>query len=144
MGGRRRGTSVLFLFAAILAGAVIAGCGGSGGTVTTSADAPTPITSAPEFSGDELYEAAGDNWISNGGGTTNDRFSTLDEINTENVKELKGDWMTKIGANATAAKFSAEGQAIEYEGTIYSSDGADDVFAIDAGTREPLWTHEPP
>jgi alcohol dehydrogenase (cytochrome c) len=143
MGGRRRGTWVLFLFAAILAGAVIAGCGGSGGTVTTSADAPTPIASAPEFTSDELYEAAGDNWISNGGGTTNDRFSSLDEINTENVKELKGDWMTKIGKEATAAKFSAEGQALEYEGTIYISDGADDVFALDAGTGRIIWTYEP-
>src|SRR6201995_3663473 len=101
MGGWRRGTSVLFLFAAILAAVVIAGCGGSGGTVTTNANAPTAITAAPEFSSAELYEHAGDNWISNGGGTTNDRFSTLDEINTENVKELKGDWMKKIRKRAT-------------------------------------------
>jgi quinohemoprotein ethanol dehydrogenase len=143
MGGSRRRTSVLFLFAVILAGAVIAGCGGSGGTVTTSADAPTAISTAPEFGSDELFEHAGDNWISNGGGTTNDRFSTLDEINTENVKELKGDWMTKIGKEATAAKFSAEGQALEYEGTIYISDGADDVFAMDAGTGRVIWTYEP-
>ncbi|MBS1882636.1 MAG: PQQ-binding-like beta-propeller repeat protein [Actinobacteria bacterium] len=101
------------------------------------------ITLAPKFTSDELYEHAGDNWITNGGGTTNDRYSTLDEINTENVKELKGDWMTKIGANATAAKFSAEGQAIEYEGTIYITDGADDVFAIDAHDGHRLWTYEP-
>ena len=51
--------------------------------------------------------------------------------------------MTKIGANATSAKFSAEGQALEYEGTIYISDGADDVFALDAGSGESLWTYEP-
>ena len=51
--------------------------------------------------------------------------------------------MTKIGANATAAKFSAEGQALEYEGTIYISDGADDVFAMDACTGKALWTYEP-
>jgi alcohol dehydrogenase (cytochrome c) len=134
---------VLFLFAAILAGVVIAGCGGSGGTVTTSADAPTPITSAPEFSADELNEEAGDNWVTNGGNLTNDRFSALDEINTENVKELKGDWVSKIGKEATAAKFSAEGQALEYEGTIYISDGADDVYAMDAGTGRIIWTYEP-
>ena len=101
------------------------------------------IALAPEFNSEELYEHAGDNWITNGGGTTNDRFSSLDEINTENVKELKGDWMTKIGKNATAAKFSAEGQALEYNGTIYISDGADDVFAMDASTGEILWTYEP-
>ena len=43
--------------------------------------------------------------------------------------------MTKIGKEATSAKFSAEGQALEYEGTIYVSDGADDVFAMDANDR---------
>jgi alcohol dehydrogenase (cytochrome c) len=101
------------------------------------------ITLAPEFTSDELYEHAGDNWISNGGGTTNDRFSSLDEINTENVSELKGDYVTKIGKEATAAKFSAEGQALEYEGTIYISDGADNVYAIEASTGEIIWTYEP-
>jgi quinohemoprotein ethanol dehydrogenase len=101
------------------------------------------IVLAPEFTSEELNAEAGDNWITNGGNVTNDRYSSLDEINTENVKELKGDWMTKIGANATAAKFSAEGQALEYKGTIYISDGADDVYAMDASNGKVLWTYEP-
>src|SRR6195952_3871505 len=101
------------------------------------------VVLAPEFTSDELYEHAGDNWITNGGSTTNDRYSTLDEINTENVSELKGDWVTKIGKEATAAKFSAEGQALEYEGTIYIPDGGDNVYAIDASSGEILWTYEP-
>ncbi len=101
------------------------------------------IALAPEFSSEELFEHAGDNWVTNGGGTTNDRFSSLDEINTENVSELKGDYVTKIGKEATAAKFSAEGQALEYEGTIYIPDGADNVYAIDASSGEILWTYEP-
>src|ERR1700712_3459587 len=143
MGGSWRRISILLILGAILGSAVIAGCGGSGGTVTTSASAPPPTTAAPKFTSEKLYEHAGHNWGTNGGGTTNDRFSTLDEINTENVKELKGDWVTKIGKEATAAKFSAEGQALEYEGTIYASDGADDVFALDAGTGEILWEYEP-
>ena len=122
---------------------LVAACGGAGGTVTTSEDAVAPIAMAPAFTSDELAEEPGDNWITNGGSTANHRFSTLDEINTENVAELKGDWMTKIGQEATAAKFSAEGQALEYEGTIYISDGADNVFAIDAGTGEILWEYKP-
>ncbi|HEX4731819.1 MAG TPA: PQQ-binding-like beta-propeller repeat protein [Solirubrobacterales bacterium] len=139
---------------ALAAAVVLAACGGSGGTTTTSSTTTSEsepaetaesggITPAPEFTSDELSETAGANWITNGGGTSNDRFSSLSEINTENVKELKGDWMTKIGQNATAAKFSAEGQALEYEGTIYISDGADDVFAIDAASGHRLWTYEP-
>jgi alcohol dehydrogenase (cytochrome c) len=155
-GGRRFWIATLLL--ALVAALTLAACGGSGGTTTTSSTpaesesepAETEETSeeggiaaAPEFTSEELYEHAGDNWVTNGGSTTNDRFSTLSEINTENVKELKGDWMTKIGKNATAAKFSVEGQALEYEGTIYASDGADDVYALDAGTGEVLWTYEP-
>jgi quinohemoprotein ethanol dehydrogenase len=130
---------------------VVAGAATSTEETTTSEEpsegeavtAANGIALAPKFNSEELYESAGDNWITNGGGTTNDRFSSLDEINTENVKELKGDWMTKIGANATSAKFSAEGQALEYGGTIYISDGADDVFAIDAGNGHRLWAYEP-
>ena len=101
------------------------------------------IEAAPAFTSDELFEEPGDNWITNGGSTTNHRFSTLDEINTENVAELKGDYMTKIGSEATAAKFSAEGQALEYEGTIYIPDGADNVYAIDASSGEILWEYKP-
>jgi quinohemoprotein ethanol dehydrogenase len=101
------------------------------------------IEAAPAFTSDEISAEAGEDWITNGGGGTNHRFSTLDEINTENVKELKGDWVTKIGAPATAAKFSAEGQALEYKGTIYITDGADDVFALDAGSGEILWEYKP-
>jgi quinohemoprotein ethanol dehydrogenase len=157
--GQRR-LWVLTLLLALVAALVLAACGGSGGTTsaTTATEAEPAesepaeteetseeggIAAAPQFTSEELFEHAGDNWVTNGGGTTNDRFSTLSEINTENVKELKGEWMTKIGQNATAAKFSAEGQAIEYEGTIYISDGADDAFAIDAGNGHRLWTYEP-
>jgi alcohol dehydrogenase (cytochrome c) len=155
---RVRGSVLLCLLIALIGAVAIAGCGGGGSSGSSTAEATTEaaappeeaetaeeggIAMAPAFTSDELNEEPGDNWITNGGSLTNDRFSTLDEINTENVKQLKGDWMTKIGQNATAAKFSAEGQALEYEGTIYISDGADDVFALDAGTGEILWTYEP-
>jgi quinohemoprotein ethanol dehydrogenase len=144
-------------FLALAAAVVLAACGGGGGTTTTSPTSnaeseaesesvsdPTEggIALAPDFTTAELEAKPGDNWITNGGNLTNNRFSTLDDINTENVKELKGDWMTKIGKNAIAAKYSAEGQPLEYEGTIYIPDGADDVYALDAGTGKILWTYE--
>jgi quinohemoprotein ethanol dehydrogenase len=162
MGSKRvRGVVFLCLLVALVGSIVISGCGGSGGTTTTSstpaestepetAESKEPaeaegegIAAAPEFTSEELETAPADNWVTNGGDVSNDRFSSLDEIDTENVAELKGDWMTKIGSDATSAKFSAEGQALEYEGTIYIPDGADDVFALDASTGEKLWTYEP-
>src|ERR1700759_2427932 len=78
------------LFLALAAAIVLAACGGSGGTTTTGststeesepAEAETAetteggIAAAPEFTSEELFEPAGENWITNGGGTTNDRFS---------------------------------------------------------------------
>jgi quinohemoprotein ethanol dehydrogenase len=156
-GSRRLWIAAMLM--ALVAALVLAACGGGGSSssTTTTTESETAETApaetetseeegialAPEFTSEELYEHAGANWSTNGGGTTNDRYSSLSEINTENVKELKGDWMTKIGSDATAAKFSVEGQALEYEGTIYASDGADDVFALDAGTGEKLWAYEP-
>jgi alcohol dehydrogenase (cytochrome c) len=136
---------------ALAATVVLAACGGSGGTTTSGSTgggegaetSEGAVALAPAFTSDELYEHAGDNWISNGGGTTNDRFSELDEINTENVSELKGDFVAKIGQDTTAAKVSAEGQALEYEGTIYISDGADNVYALDAHSGHRVWTYEP-
>jgi quinohemoprotein ethanol dehydrogenase len=136
----RLGVSGLLLVALA---ALVAACGGSGGTVTTNASAVAPIAPAPAFTADELEAEVGKNWLTNGGNLSNDRYSTLNEINTENVHELKGDFVTKIGKEATSAKFSAEGQALEYEGTTYISDGADDVFAISSKTGRVLWTYEP-
>jgi alcohol dehydrogenase (cytochrome c) len=124
---------------------------GTGGEETAAAEgeeeaegetANVSIEEAPAFSAEEL-EKPNSEWITNGGSLTNDRFSPLSEINTENVKELKGDWMTKIGQNATAAKFSAEGQALYYKGTIYISDGADDVYAMDSSSGKLLWEYKP-
>src|ERR1700761_5395843 len=158
-GWRRRGLVLISLLASLEA-LVVAGCGGGSSssltTTTTEETAPAEtkeepaetaesegIAEAPAFTSEELNEEAGANWITNGGNLTNDRFSSLGEINTENVSELKGDYVTKIGSEATAAKFSAEGQALEYEGTIYIPDGGDNVYAMDASTGEVLWTYEP-
>src|SRR6202012_5801225 len=156
--GWRRGLVLVSLLA--LLALFVAACGGGSSsssttsTTTTSEEETEPaetetaesggIAEAPEFTSDELNEQPGANWITNGGNITNDRFSSLGEINTENVSELKGDYVTKIGKEATAAKFSAEGQALEYEGTIYIPDGGDNVYAMDASTGEILWPYEPP
>ena len=43
-----------------------------------------------------LRQSPGKDWITNGGDLNNQRYSTLKQINTANVKQLKGAWMTRL------------------------------------------------
>jgi alcohol dehydrogenase (cytochrome c) len=161
--GRKRVRIAAASFAALLAISVTA-CGGGGGSSTpTSASTPTTtpktstqadalptttpsgqvtITPAPAFTADQLAATPKEDWITNGGSLSNDRYSPLTQINDTNVKNLKGVWMTHL-KSGLANKFSAEGQALEYKGIIYETTGADDIFAMDVHTGKILWTYKP-
>ena len=95
---------------------------------------------APAFTAQQLSQSPVDNWITNGGTLRNDRYSPLRLINASNVAQLKGVWMTQL-PGATAAKYSAEAQPLEYNGVIYISTGADDVFAVSVDTGKVLWRY---
>ena len=102
----------------------------------------TGIVSSPAFSADDLTAEPKDAWLTNGGTLSNQRYSPLDEIDTDNVKDLKGVWMTDLKGSGVAAKYSAEGQPIVYEGTMYIPTGADDVFAVDVASGKILWEYQ--
>ena len=55
-----------------------------------------PLQAAdPEI--DRLLQApVGKDWVTNGGNLTNQRYSTLKQIDPSNVKQLKGAWMTRL------------------------------------------------
>ncbi len=100
------------------------------------------IVPAPAFTAEELAADPRENWLTNGGALSNARYSPLDEIDTENVDELKGVWMTHLNGSGQATKYSAEAQPIVYEGVMYVVTGADDVFAVDVETGKKLWVYE--
>ena len=107
------------------------------------AEAGTPrIEVAPAFSADDLTEEPKEAWLTNGGTLLNQRYSPLDEIDTENVDELKGVWMTDLKGSGVAAKYSAEAQPIVYEGVMYVPTGADDVFAVSVASGKILWEYK--
>ncbi|MCW2950018.1 MAG: quinonprotein alcohol dehydrogenase, partial [Thermoleophilia bacterium] len=100
----------------------------------------TPTT-APSFKASQLTKLPRQNWITNGGTISNDRYSPLDEINDGNVAQLKGDWKVDL-QSGTEAKYSHEEQPIVYNGVIYVPTGEDDVFAFDAATGKQKWKYE--
>jgi alcohol dehydrogenase (cytochrome c) len=126
----KRGAAVGFVLLALAFMLLAAGCGGS-----------NKSTTAPNFSADDLAETAGDNWSTNGGSTMNQRYSSLDEIDTSNVGQLKGVWRVHLDKSGVAAKYSGEGQPIEYNGVLYVTTGNDDVFAYEVSTGKRLWKY---
>src|SRR5579871_1566587 len=47
------------------------------------------IPVAPAFTASQQVESASSDWITAGGGLTDDRYSTLNQINTGNVSQLQ-------------------------------------------------------
>ena len=88
--------------AAAAVAAVVAGCGSSGGGEATG---------------------AGSDWSTNGGTMSNQRYSTLDDIDTSNVSQLKGVWRTHLNGSGVAAKYSGESQPIVQDGVMKEGGG---------------------
>ncbi|MFP6828264.1 MAG: PQQ-binding-like beta-propeller repeat protein [Gammaproteobacteria bacterium] len=100
------------------------------------------INPAPAFSGERLVALPRTDWITNGGNVYNQRYSPLDEIDRDNVANLRGVWRARLGGSGVAAKYSGEAQPLVYDGVIYIVTGADDVFAISVDSGETLWSYE--
>jgi quinohemoprotein ethanol dehydrogenase len=106
------------------------------------ASASIPI--APAFSAAELNAYAGPNWLTTGGGLTDNRYSTLAQINTSNVASLKVAWQTHMGISAKdAATTSEEAAPVAYGGVLYMPDGLSDIYAMDGATGAILWKYQP-
>jgi quinohemoprotein ethanol dehydrogenase len=102
--------------------------------------APPPIVAAPAFSTEQLLAPPEANWITNGGSIFNQRYSPLQQINRDNVAGLKALWRTSMGSGTNVGN-SGQAQILEYDGTLFVSNGANDVFAIAVQTGQILWTY---
>lgn len=81
-----------------------------------------------------------DNWPMYGRDYTNDRYSPLKQVNTQNVGDLKLAWAFQLGTLE-----AQEASPIVVDGTLYvsSSSGPEHVFALDAATGRLKWQYDP-
>lgn len=94
--------------------------------------------------------ATGNDWRSWGGDPGGTRYSTLNQINTRNVKELKRSWTYHTGEVATGA-ISTERQRIaafeatplDINGVLYFTTPSSRAIALDADTGREIWTFDP-
>src|SRR5262245_17352399 len=86
-----------------------------------------------------LQSPVAKDWVTNGGNLTNQRYSTLKQIDTTNVRQLKGAWRTRLSRSGYGSRYSAEASPLVKDGVMYMVTGNDDVFALNAKTGEILW-----
>ena len=104
--------------------------------------APTvrAIAVSPAFAARHLTAHPTSSWITNGGNVFNQRYSPLELLDRDNVKDLKALWRTSMGTGA-APNNSGQAQILHHEGTLYVINGANDVFALDVDTGAIRWTY---
>src|SRR5207244_495644 len=88
---------------------------------------------------------AGKDWVTNGGNLTNQRYSTLQQIDTTNVAQLKGAWMTRLKGSGAGGKYSFEGSPLVKDGIMYIGISGGEfgvtgrLTALDAKSGAILW-----
>ncbi len=121
------------IFVAVLA--VVAGCGKE-----QSAETAVPESSITPVTKERLLAAADEpgNWMSYGRTYDEQRFSTLEDIDTTNVGELGLAWYFDVPTER-----GMEATPIVVDGRMYVSGSWSIVYALDAATGKELWRHDP-
>ncbi|MFD2419835.1 PQQ-dependent dehydrogenase, methanol/ethanol family [Amycolatopsis pigmentata] len=109
------------------------------------------LGTAPPVAEDVTYERLLDarseshNWLTYYGSYDGQRYSLLDQINTENVKRLSTAWAFQFGSagmHAGASTYAFEAAPIVVDGVMYVSGWDGWVWAIDARTGQQLWQYK--
>ena len=88
----------------------------------------------------DLSRPASKEWTTVGGDWSASRYSTLTQITTKNVKNLKAAWAVHLGSGL-GGKYSLEGTPIVKDGVMYIASGNNDAFAFDARTGALIWEY---
>ena len=86
-----------------------------------------------------------ENWLTYYGAYNGQRFSPLDQINTENVKRLVPAWVFQAGSSgiiAGASTYSFEATPIVVDGIMFLSGWDGWVWALDAKTGTEIWRYK--
>jgi len=84
-------------------------------------------------------------WYHYGGGQHGMQYSSLSQLNTENVHKLEEAWRFRTGELGQGHRepFAFQANPILVEGRLYLPTGSAIVFALDPATGKELWRHDP-
>ncbi|HEX8454433.1 MAG TPA: PQQ-dependent dehydrogenase, methanol/ethanol family [Longimicrobium sp.] len=104
-----------------------------------------PVTQGVDGERIRRARAEPQNWLTYYGAYDGQRFSSLDQINTSNVRGLRPAWnfqFAPVGLMATPATYSWEAAPIVVDGVMFISGYDGYVWALDAATGELLWQYK--
>jgi quinohemoprotein ethanol dehydrogenase len=88
---------------------------------------------------DQLLKAvAGENWLTHGGTYAEQRFSTLEKINSGNVGSLGLAWSMELDTNR-----GQETTPLVVDGVVYLTTAWSKVVALEGATGKKLWQYDP-
>jgi PQQ-dependent dehydrogenase (methanol/ethanol family) len=115
-------------------GAILAAACQDGSAQDASASGPAAVDAARLIAAD----AEPDQWMSTGRTYSEQHFSPLEAIDTENVGELGLAWFADFDTNR-----GQESTPLAIDGVIYVTTAWSKVLAFDAATGAPLWRYDP-
>ena len=111
----------------MLAGVTVVGLGSASRNVAAPSWLPAGVT------------AAGANWLGAEGDESNSRYSTLRQINSSNVQDLKVVWNAQF--NPTDVQFSPEGQPTCCPNNMLLQTFIQGVVALKPDTGDVVWKY---
>lgn len=107
---------------------------------TVAVTPATAIPLAPAYGAAELNAAPTVGWLTNGGSLSNERWSPLDEIDQDNIDQVKAEWQTHL-QSGLGPQHSGQSEPLVVDGVVYQATGENDVFALSVATGEILWQY---
>src|SRR5919206_4972979 len=114
-------------------------------TLSTIVGQAPPVAKGVNY--DRILNARSEphNWLTYFGAYDGQRYSPLDQINTENVKRLTPVWAFQVGQTglqAGGSTYAWESSPIVVDGVMYTTGWDGYCFAIDAVTGGELWRYK--
>ncbi|NQV75955.1 MAG: PQQ-binding-like beta-propeller repeat protein, partial [Bacteroidetes bacterium] len=82
-------------------------------------------------------------WANYGGTKDANRYSSIDQINLENVSELEEAWVFNTGDKDTANRSEMQCNPIVIDGTLYVTSSKFKLFALDPISGKQKWVFDP-
>jgi quinoprotein glucose dehydrogenase len=109
--------------------------------LTNRSGVQSPVPEAGNTLAFDTAAAAGQEWPTYGGGPSAQRYADLNQINADNVKNLKVAWTYRTGSQPD--KWGAETTPLKIGNTLYGCTGMNEIYALDAATGKKRWSFDP-